>query len=90
MNLELLARRENELVVASLFVNPAQFGAEEDLDRYPRDEERDSLLVPLDFGAAAAGLGAATAVNGVASKSVTGVFAGSITIGASANRPMNS
>jgi pantoate--beta-alanine ligase len=38
------ARAENEVVVVSLFVNPAQFGAGEDLDRYPRDEERDAKL----------------------------------------------
>jgi pantoate--beta-alanine ligase len=38
------ARAENDLVVVSLFVNPAQFGAGEDLDRYPRDEERDAKL----------------------------------------------
>jgi pantoate--beta-alanine ligase len=36
------AREENELVVVSLFVNSAQFAAGEDLDRYPRDEQRDA------------------------------------------------
>jgi pantoate--beta-alanine ligase len=38
------ARAECDLVVMSLFVNPAQFGPEEDLARYPRDEERDLRL----------------------------------------------
>jgi pantoate--beta-alanine ligase len=38
------ARAENETVVASLFVNPAQFAEGEDLARYPRDEARDAEL----------------------------------------------
>jgi pantoate--beta-alanine ligase len=38
------ARAESDLVVMSLFVNPTQFGPGEDLDRYPRDEERDLRL----------------------------------------------
>ena len=38
------ARRENETVVMSLFVNPAQFGDEGDLSRYPRDGEQDLTL----------------------------------------------
>ena len=38
------ARAECDIVVMSLFVNPTQFGAGEDLDRYPRDEERDLRL----------------------------------------------
>ncbi|MHB9155044.1 MAG: pantoate--beta-alanine ligase [Endomicrobiales bacterium] len=38
------ARRENDTVVVSLFVNPAQFGPREDYLRYPRPFERDRKL----------------------------------------------
>ncbi len=38
------ARASCDIVVMSLFVNPTQFGPAEDLDRYPRDEERDLRL----------------------------------------------
>ena len=38
------AKRRARRVVVTLFVNPTQFGAGEDLDRYPRDLERDRAL----------------------------------------------
>jgi len=38
------ARAECDVVVMSLFVNPTQFGPDEDLERYPRDERRDASL----------------------------------------------
>ena len=44
------ARSECDLVVVSLFVNPAQFNESSDLERYPRDERRDAELAS-DAGA---------------------------------------
>jgi len=52
-------RRRADLLVASIFVNPAQFGVGEDFEKYPRDMERDLRLaeaagVDIVFAPAAA------------------------------------
>lgn len=39
------ARRENSCVIVSIFVNPTQFGPEEDFETYPKDTERDLALL---------------------------------------------
>lgn len=39
------AKAEGDFVVVSIYVNPMQFGANEDLDNYPRTEDRDALLL---------------------------------------------
>jgi pantoate--beta-alanine ligase len=50
--LVLRARKEADVVVTSIFVNPAQFAPSEDLAKYPRDEKRDLRLIETALGKA--------------------------------------
>jgi pantoate--beta-alanine ligase len=45
MSLVRKARAENKTVVASIYVNPTQFGPKEDLSKYPRDLPRDLAML---------------------------------------------
>ena len=42
------ARKDNETLIVSVFVNPAQFGPQEDLGSYPRDLKRDLALLEAE------------------------------------------
>lgn len=45
LSLARAARSQNDVVIASIFVNPTQFGEGEDLDKYPRQLEKDVNLL---------------------------------------------
>ena len=45
LSLTRMARSSADLVVASIFVNPIQFGAGEDFDKYPKNLEQDAALL---------------------------------------------
>jgi pantoate--beta-alanine ligase len=71
------AKAQSDVVVVSIFVNPTQFGAGEDLDRYPRDLVRDAelaeragcdtLFVPQEGAMYPPGFGTAVQCDGVSS-----------------------
>jgi len=77
------ARQECDIVVVSIFVNPTQFGPNEDLDRYPRDEAGDRAKceaagVDVLFMPAAAGMYPHTPSVFVAVEGISDVLEGAI------------
>lgn len=44
LSLAIAAKKDCDKVFMTIFVNPAQFGADEDFEKYPRDLERDAVL----------------------------------------------
>ncbi len=78
-------RKRGDVLVLSIFVNPIQFGQNEDLDRYPRDMERDCRIaaecgVDIVFAPDAAGMYPAGFQTGVTVRDVSLPLCG-------ANRP---
>ncbi|VGO14524.1 Pantothenate synthetase [Pontiella desulfatans] len=81
LSLMRLAREKCDVLVASIFVNPTQFGPNEDLDAYPRDFERDELLceeegVDIVFYPEPGNMYAADASVWVDEESLSGVLCG--------------
>ena len=81
LSLMRLARERCDVLVASIFVNPAQFGPNEDLDAYPRDFERDEALceqagVDIIFYPEAGNMYAADSSVWVDEESLSGVLCG--------------
>jgi pantoate--beta-alanine ligase len=42
------ARAQSDVVIASVFVNPTQFGPKEDFSKYPRNVEQDSAMLAAE------------------------------------------